>query len=482
MEMRSTISGDGQVRIRAIAVMLFVSAFAALTAPQAQAQPLEAPRIPFAEQAFIGGLTAFEARDFPRALNRFVSAATEFEFNQRTTAAYLMAARTHFALGNIAEARQYARHVIENYPSSRYAGPARELTARMDGTARPTVVPLRLGVLLPLDAPSQRTSQALFNGILFAVDEHNETAGARPVVLVFRDSGGQTEAARRGVEQLSREGVHIIIGPLYSDEAGAAGEVAERVRIPMVTPLATESAVSAGRHFVFQANPTFSMRGRVMARYAAENLNVRTFGTLAERGSFGESMAIAFIEEATRLGLRSGLDARLPTLEAWGDLDFFLPANEVSQLDAIYVPVTGRGAPEAAAATLRGLQASGQRLRVLGNLEWEALETSCQLASEFGVTHTQDFHVDLSLSVGFDRRFYETTGELPERPAYIGYDLTRMLLGAVATARTPNNLAESIRSADRFHGLAHRLHFRGNQVNEWMFIMGYRDGEDQLID
>jgi hypothetical protein len=63
----------------------------------------------------------------------------------------------------------------------------------------------------------------------------------------------------------------------------------------------------------------------------------------------------------------------------------------------------------------------------------------------------------------------------------MGYDATRFLLGAL-DASGESSLADRLRQAPRYRGLAHRIDFGGGQVNRALFLMGYRDGEPVLLE
>src|SRR5690606_26171789 len=125
-----------------------------LAAPLA-AQPREAASIPAAEQSFRDALRDYEARQYADAYRRIIRAATEYGYNQRTTAAYLMEGKSLDASGQLAEAASAMTTLIRDYPGCRYAEEARAVrrraTARIEQEqAVPTA--LDVGILLPMDA------------------------------------------------------------------------------------------------------------------------------------------------------------------------------------------------------------------------------------------------------------------------------------------------------------------------------------------
>ena len=67
-----------------------------------------------------------------------------------------------------------------------------------------------------------------------------------------------------------------------------------------------------------------------------------------------------------------------------------------------------------------------------------------------------------------------------DRLALIGYDITRFLLSTMDAAE--GDLADGIRSASLYDGIGHRFRFGGGQVNEALYVLGFRDGQAVLLE
>ncbi len=465
----SSISLVGRLRL------LVLTALAALSVP-ASAQPATADAVPAAEAAFQNGLASYGAGDYAEAERLFVRAADEFGYNQRTTAATLMAAKAAYADGDFDRAVTVATHLARAYPSSRYVPEAQRvlaLTAEGGGGR-----PFDLGIVLPIASRDGYLGQALFNGLRIAVDEHN-AGGGRPVRMVFRDSRATGDGARQAVEAVVAEGADAVVGPLFSDEAESAGQAAEAARVVLLAPLATDERVSDGRRYVFQANPTFPARGRAMARYVTGRLGLNRLGVASQRGEFGADMAAAFAAEARRLGATVAFEESLTSADDWADLDREVGAGTLGGVEAVYLPVTGRDAPRYAADALRALDALARAPRPLGNTEWEGLSASTDRASRLGAVFTQDFFVAPGAADAFGRRYRQLAGIGQDRLALIGYDLGRFVLAQVGQE---GELADAIRAAPRFDGVGNRYAFGDGQVNEALYVLGFRDGQAVLLE
>jgi ABC-type branched-subunit amino acid transport system substrate-binding protein len=469
--------------MKATSALVFLLAL--ISAPGLRAQPATAERVPAAETAFENGLQAYVEGAHEEAFRLFTRAAEDFGYNARTTAALVMAGKAAYAAGDFDLAVATLDDFIQRYPNSRYVTEAERVRAlaRAGGPSTAVAPPFDLGIVLPAAGADGYLAQALFNGVRLAVDEHNSGGPRRPVRMIFRDTGGTETGARAAVDAVVGAGADAVIGPLFSGEAVSAGAAAEAAGVPLVAPLATDRAVSAGRRYVFQANPTFTMRGQVMANVAAQRLGLEAAGTVAVRGGFGAEMADAFEAEWRALGRTVAFGERLPDAASWRRLPERLPPERWIDVEAVYLPVSGDDAAEHAADALRGLEALGLegRVRALGNTEWEGLDASRPRAGRFDTVFDQDFFVDEDAAAGFTVRYRALAGIGVDRLALMGYDATRFLLALVG-APGEAALADRIRRAPRYQGLAHRIEFAGGQVNRALFIMGYRNGEAVLLE
>ena len=456
------------------------------------------PRNEEAELVFEQAIEAFEQGDYGMAYRRFRLITNTHPLNQKTTAAVLMAGKALYRQGEFERAEDVLGRFIQTYPTSSYVDEAEETLrfAReqmtIEGERRDVV---NLGILLPLGADDAALTQALFNGIRLAVEDFNaENDQGVTIRMIFEDSGGDPARTRQGVMALA-DRTSVILGPLYSEEAEAAAEAAEAEGVVMIAPLATDDAVSEGKRYVFQANPTLATRGRLVADFAMRNLRLRSFGVVAERSSsaISEKMAESFQEEAMRQGAEVAFFKLLPSARSWVQLREALEGDEegenlLSGVEAIYLPVSGADAVENIQAALRELERTNADVRVLGNAEWDDLPSKL-LASLFQTTYSNDFYVDEQDPDvrAFAERYEGLTGinalaleANPRRLAFTGYDLARYVLSQISDG-SGEELASVLRAAAPYQGLGIRLDFSGSNVNQAMYFFRYRAGQLEVL-
>ena len=475
--------------VRSFALSLLTLLLAGFfAAPAAQAQQV-VPANDEAELVFAQAVQAFEDGDYGMAYRRFRLVYTRYELNRKTTAALLMAGKALYRQGEYERAAEVLNELVAVFPTSGYVGEARRVLgyARQHlGGEVPQTRLVDLGILLPVGGPDGALTQALFNGVRLAVDEFNAAHDAVKVQMHFRDSGNRAQTASAAVTALTAAGADAIIGPLFSEEARAAGAQAERAGVVLVAPLATDEEVSDGRRYVFQANPTFTMRGRLMARYAVDELGLARFGGAAEIDAYGERMAEGFQDEVLRLGAEMPFFRRLTAASEWERLGLVL--GEAPDFEALYLPITGGRARTDIRTTLASLDSLGLagRLRVLGSAEWQGLGALGADAARYAAVYTDDFHAGATDAdeQAFVRRYRDLAGEAPsgqtERLAYTGYDVARYLLDVIE--QNPERpLREALRDAPPYQGLGIRLDFRGGNVNEAMYFFQYQGREAVLV-
>lgn len=407
------------IRFSSVTRLFLVTAFLVLAGalPSWAQQFDEIPRNEKAERIFDQAVAAFERGDYEQAADRF-RLVNDYPLNRKTTAALVMEGKAHLQLGRYQESIDVLDTLLERYPETSY----REEGERLRSVAqeqleeqRQSVDTLRLGVALPMADEYVGLSQAMFNGIRLAVDEHNglrrryvpppslqavaDSFEVAPTRTVESDSLAEAEgrftvtsqtdtlrvdslqsvteqegrpdwvakmyfrevypedadSTRMAIDSLTNQDeVDAILGPLFSKTARVAGEAAQEAGISLIAPLATSGSVSAGKTHVFQANPTIPLRGRIMARFVSESLLTDSVGIFYERDDRTSArIANGFRKEAEERDLDVVFTKRLDNARGWSQLP------ETIEADSTLSDSTVR-ATEALYLPISGVNASGR--------------------------------------------------------------------------------------------------------------------------
>ena len=466
----------------------------------AAAQPAQAliPTLESAESIFDTALQAFTDQQYDVAERLFGVVADNYDFHTKTTAALLMQGKSLYLRREYGPAIDVLSELVDTYPTSRYANEAARIIQFADQGANNEVIEaktFRLGVALPLNSEAASFSQQLFNGIHVAVDNYNNrlestgNPGDLPqVLMVFRDTNNDPRETRNAIRDLIEiEQVDAIVGPLFSAEALIAAEEVERAGVVMIAPLATAEEVATNRNYVFQANPTLEVRGKLMARFVVRGLGIESIGLITDyTNSESLGMARGFEEELRNLEQPLTYQHFVSNPSSWFRLGDELSRDTLLQADAVYLPINGGNASTLIGGALGSFDrmGMGSRIRVIGNVEWHSI-SNVSLASNYGATYSNDFYVTPEDSLGraFQTQYTQLFSQTPQMLSYRGYDVTNFLVSQFdRIASTPDYpLHLILREAPFYRGAGIRIDFTNGNVNEAMFYHRYRDGVSTLL-
>lgn len=183
------------------------------------------------------------------------------------------------------------------------------------------------------------------NGVRLALDEINNAGGllGKKVDVITEDTQSNSQAAISAVEKLiGKDNVVALIGEVASARSIAAAPIAEREKVPMVTPASTNEKVTLDqngktRNYVFRICFIDPFQGTVMAKFAHDNLKVTRVAVLQDNANdYSVGLARNFRETFTKLG------GQIVVEQAYegGQVDFAaqLTAIKAANPQAIFIP------------------------------------------------------------------------------------------------------------------------------------------------
>ncbi len=197
--------------------------------------------------------------------------------------------------------------------------------------------PIKIGVYLPMTGATAAFGQMTWAGIQIAHALEPEVLG-RPVKLILVDEKSDKIEAANAVERLiKRDKVVAIIGTVASSNTLSAAPIAEKNKIPMVTPASTNPLVTQGKKFIFRACFVDPFQGKIGAIFAYKNLKARRAAILMDvANDYSVGLANFFEREFKALGGK--IVSKL--LFQQGDQDFTAQLTAIKQKnpDVIYIP------------------------------------------------------------------------------------------------------------------------------------------------
>lgn len=166
---------------------------------------------------------------------------------------------------------------------------------------------IKIGVALPLmkDAGSETsgsTGEMMLKGISDALTEYDANVPLSKVEIVVEDTKRDPQTTLDILNKFGSDSkISAVLGPVFSSELSMTAGAASFHKMPVITPSATENFIAEKNEYVFQLNPTYDIRGRLMAKYAGDKLKMRKFIILAEN-TYGKMFADAFEDQANEDG------------------------------------------------------------------------------------------------------------------------------------------------------------------------------------
>lgn len=229
-----------------------------------------------------------------------------------STATWLAARRLHEENADPRDVAARLEIFLRDYPQSRYVEDARALlgTLRQDFGILPgeagigVAAPDRIGLLVPLSGEYAALGQAMYDGAMLAIEEHNRATGENLSLVSLDTRGDEVVAVLAARRLIDEENVIAIVGCLLSPTTVAVATLCQERGVPLVSPTATKETIGDLGPFVFQTNLTKDFETRMVARAAVLALRRERFGILYPQGEEGEALANRFRDEVQRWGGR----------------------------------------------------------------------------------------------------------------------------------------------------------------------------------
>lgn len=351
-----------------------------------------------------------------------------------------------------------------------------------DELEAPNGMTYNIGAALPSYSSDQSgfsVAQGLYFGYVLAAEQFNQQHAQKKAFIRYQNTGASEDSARYAMTELAwNYNADVVLGPLFSDQAGSMAHMAEEYQIPLIAPLANSSTLNVDNPYVYQANPTFVSHGKKMANYAVTQLNMDTLAVLAERNSLGEASAFAFRNTAEKLGAEVAYffveNLKSKGYELTEFTKYFttdsaiIDSMKYHQLDGIYAPFTGQVAPTLVELLLVDLDGLNSDVTVLGSQAWGNTQIPEQRLQNRKIYFTESYYInEKSQRVEeFKKRFKERFNMEANRFAMIGYDAATYILQTLDRIENPALLKNALKNQPKYEGLISNIFFDGTHVNQ----------------
>ena len=408
-------------------------------------------------------------------------------FNSSKVKSYLLLQQGKYLIrnGNTSGAKNKFEELTRTYPESAEYNEAKKLMDYQYSSETATTV---IGAMLPLDMSStgiynSQPAAEILEGIKFAVDEFNKLRTDK-IGLLIRDTKKDINQIKKIKEEFtSLNSLIAIIGPIFSNEVRAALEEFDDYDIPIISPTATDDDLTSLNHYFFQANPSFTVRGKIMAQYVFYVENKRIVSILNSIEGYSPILAGSFAEEFEKLG------GRVLKKESFkNDLtDFSTPISKIFNdsltIDGLYIPLSDNTVTP---LIFSEMIKYGGKIPLYGNQDWftaKGFETAPEISNN--LVFESDYFVDFSTDAykNFNEQFNSITGKDVNRNVLYGYDAAKFVLTAYRNSGSGRkNLVDKMTSGMVSSGLRNNISFDERRINKFLNIVRYKNGVFELVD
>jgi branched-chain amino acid transport system substrate-binding protein len=294
---------------------------------------------------------------------------------------------------------------------------------------------IMLGHYASMTGNTAHFGQDTDKAIRMAVDEANAGGGVlgKQLKVVTLDTRGDSAEAANAVTRLiDVEKSTAILGEVASSLSLAGGRVAQRRKVPMVSPSSTNPKVTEVGDYIFRVCFLDPFQGKVMAKFARETLKVEKVAILKDvKNDYSIGLADAFKESFEKMGGKIVVEQSY----GQGDTDFSAQVTAIKGTDAQAIFVPGYYAEVGSIA--RTAERLGVKVPLLGGDGWDAPDLF-KIGGDAinGSYYSNHFAPDAATPKAqkFVADFKKKYGQEPTGLGALGYDAAAVLVDAIKRA------------------------------------------------
>jgi len=299
------------------------------------------------------------------------------------------------------------------------------------------------------------------DAVQLAVDQCNRDGGihGRQVQLIMKDDQQDPETARQSVQEMIRNGVAAVIGPMTSDMSLAVLPLLNEAGILAVSPTGTSQSLSGRDDYFFRVCSTTREFAVKSANYQIRSGSMRRISAIYDKGnlSFCKNWLDNFTETFTALG---GEVIHTLEFQAGEDRSFLELGHDVLAMKPDGILIIANSMDSAMLC---------QQIRKLDTdiaitlADWGGTERLLELGGKAveGVTVVQTFHRD-NPNPRFQDFRKEYLGRFHREPGFPGvyaHDAVQVVFTALKNQKKGQRLKDAVLSLKKFQGLQNDFSF-----------------------
>jgi len=290
-----------------------------------------------------------------------------------------------------------------------------------------------IGAIFPLSGTVAFYGNESRDGALLAIEEANAAGGllGKKIALLWEDDEGDAAKAVNALTKLTtRDKVSFVIGSSTSGPTQAMSTLAQKNKVVLVSPSATNIDVTKAGDYIFRACFIDPFQGVVGADFAYETLGSRRAAVLYDAGAdYNTGLADSFKKQFKALGAQIVADEAYQT----GDVDFNAQITRIKAAnpDVVYLPNYYNDVSLQA----KQLRDQGITCALIGGDGWDSLTDNAgdEILNGFWSSGFASDTTDPK-GVAFVNAFQSKFNRPASQFAALGYDTMMLVIDAIKAA------------------------------------------------
>jgi branched-chain amino acid transport system substrate-binding protein len=196
---------------------------------------------------------------------------------------------------------------------------------------------VKIGVYLPMTGGVASFGQMEWAGIQTANAMKPTVLGKKVELFLVDTRSDKIEAANAVSRLIEKNKVSAIIGEAISGNTLAGGPIAEKARVPMVSPTATNPLVTQGKRYVFRVCFLDTFQGEAAAKFAFHNFKARRAAVLTDKS---QDYCVGLAEFFKKAFVKMGGKIVAESFCQGGDQDFSAQLSTIlaAKPDVLFIP------------------------------------------------------------------------------------------------------------------------------------------------
>ena len=299
---------------------------------------------------------------------------------------------------------------------------------------------IKIGLLIPLSGSAKEIGTSIYNASEMAIFE----LGSKNIILLPRDSGDNIETAVLAAKNLEKEGIAILVGPLFSFQAKPVRDIIDS-NIPIFSFTNDESITKNGI-WSFGFSPQQQIKAVI--KEIQKNL-INDIALIIPNTAYGEAAINTITKQQTKTNIRVKKIFRyFPESNDFSHLNKSSSLGKNIDFEALLILASGRQLREIA-SRVQYIGVNPKKVKFFGLSGWN----STNIFGEPSLLGGYFVAPDQTAYEAFVSRYHKIYGNWPSEVSALGYDILALSSLIIEVANKQTEIISLATSSDGFKGL-----------------------------